>query len=454
LEQAGLSPAPPADKRTLLRRATYDLIGLPPTPAEIDDFVRDITPDAFAHVVDRLLASPRYGERWGRHWLDVARYADTTGPRLGRIPFSYTYRDWVIRAFNKDLPYDEFLVKQLAADKLPGLSDAGDLAALGFLTVGRKSNRDTIHDTIDDWIDVVSRGTMGLTVNCARCHDHKFDPVSTKDYYALYGVFLNSQARQDLPVIGGGPGNDLDRRFEKEITAQQEGLLKYKQKRLAEITADLRKPARIAAYLLAAGGYRRSTSASEETKNQDEEINPFVLRRWRAQLDRFVEKRDPYWQPWHALAALPAEQAAAEAGALADRYAREVAAADSPTAHADPHQEALRRILRGPEAPSDVSIADFAQVQNANSDQEFIENGVMLVNALGARYADAVCQPRAMAVEDAPVMRPAHVFVRGNPNNLGEEVLPRFLTVLAGEKPAPFTQSSGRLELARKIASA
>jgi hypothetical protein len=454
LEQAGLSPTPSADKRTLLRRATYDLTGLPPSPAEIDAFVRDGTADAFARVVDRLLASPRYGERWGRHWLDVARYADTTGPRLGRIPFSYTYRDWVIRAFNEDLPYDEFLLKQLAADKLPGPSDTDDLAALGFLTIGRKSNRDTIHDIIDDWIDVVSRGTMGLSVNCARCHDHKFDPVSTKDYYALYGVFLNSQARQDLPVIGDEPGSDVDRRYEKAVAAQQEGLLKFKQKRLAEITTDLRKPARIAAYLLAAGGYRRGASASKETKDQDEEINPFVLHRWRMLLERFAEKRDPYWQPWHALAGLPADQAADQAVTLADRYASEVAAVDSPTAHADPHKEALRRVLRGPEAPPDVSVADFAEVQNANSDQVFIENGIMLVNALGARYADAGGQPRAMAVADAEVMRPAHVFVRGNPNSIGEEVPRRFLTVLEGAKPAPFTQGSGRLELARKIASA
>jgi hypothetical protein len=458
LEQAGLSPTPPADKRTLIRRATYDLTGLPPTAAEIDVFVRDDAPDAFARVIDQLLASPRYGERWGRHWLDIARYADTTGPRLGRIPFSYTYRDWVIRAFNEDLPYDEFLVKQLAADKLPGLSDARDLAALGFLTVGRKSNRDTIHDIIDDWIDVVSRGALGLTVSCARCHDHKFDPISTKDYYALYGIFRNSQARQDLPAIGDEPGNDFDRRYEREIRAQQEVLLKYKQKRLAEMTADLRKPERIAAYLLAAGGFRRSAPASIEAKDQDEEINPFVLRRWRALLARVAEQRDPYWQPWHALAALPADQAGAPAALLADRYALELAAADSPTAHADPQKEALRRILRGPDAPPDISIADFVEVQNANSDQVQIENWVMLVNALGARYADAGGQPRAMAVEDAPEIRPAHVFVRGNPGSIGEEVPRRFLAVLAeakpGGKPMAFTQGSGRLELARKIASA
>lgn len=451
LEHEELSPSPPADKRTLIRRATYDLTGLPPTPAETDAFVRDESPEAFARVVDRLLASPRYGERWGRHWLDVARYADTTGPRLGRIPFSYTYRDWVIRAFNEDLPYDAFLLKQLAADKLPG-ARSEDLAALGFLTVGRKSNRDTIHDIIDDWIDVVSRGTMGLSVNCARCHDHKFDPVSTQDYYALYGVFLNTQARQDLPVIGSGPGNEIDRRYDKQIAAQQDALLKYKQKRLAEITADLRKPARIAAYLLAAAGIRPGAPGSGGGGGEDEEINPFVLRRWRALLDRAAEKRDPYWQPWLSLTSLPGQ--AEKAMALGDRYASELAAADSPAPHTDPNKEALRRVLRGSEAPTDISLDNYAEVQNPASDQEKLENTAMLVNALGARYADAGGQPRAMAVEDAPVLRPAHVFLRGNPESIGEEVPRHFLTVLEGGKPAPFTEGSGRLELARRIANA
>jgi hypothetical protein len=449
LENAKLSPAPRADKRTLIRRATYDLTGLPPSAEEIDSFVRDRAPDAFARVVEHLLASPQYGERWGRHWLDVARYADTTGPRLGRIPFSYTYRDWVIRAFNNDMPYDEFLIKQLAADKLPTSSD---LAALGFLTVGRKSNRDTVHDVIDDWIDVVSRGTMGLSINCARCHDHKYDPVSTKDYYALYGVFQNSQACPNPPMISGAPQNDLDRRYEKELGLQQEALVSYKKKRLAEITADLRKPARIAAYLLATRGLRGHRPAKDEAKVEEEEINPFVLRRWSALLARVAEQDDPYWKPWHELAALPAGTASAQAEALAERYARELAAADAPTAHADSHHEALRRVLRGPDAPPDISIADFAEVQNAASDQSNTENLIMLINALGARYADAGVQPRAMAIEDAPVMRTAHVFVRGNPNSLGPKVPRRFLTLLDGPEPKPFAEGSGRLELARKIA--
>src|SRR5262249_30203820 len=173
--------------------------------------------------------------------------------------------------------------------------------------------------------------------------------------------------------------------------------------------------------------------------------------RWRALLARF--EGDPYWKPWHELAALPVETGAAQARALADRYARELADADSPSAHADPDKEALRRVLRGPDAPPDISMADFAEVHNANADQVQMENMGMLVNALGARYADAGGQPRAMAIEDAPVMRTAHVFVRGNPSSLGAEVPRRFLSVLDGPQPKPFAEGSGRLELARKIAS-
>src|SRR6185369_6665281 len=180
LEERGLKPSPRADKRSLIRRAALDLTGLPPTVDEVTEFVDDKSPEAFAKVVDRLLASPRYGERWGRHWLDVARYADTKGyvfEEERRYPYSYTYRDYVIRSFNEDLPYDKFLVQQIAADQL-GLEDKRSLAALGYLTLGRRFINN-IHDIIDDRIDVVCRGMMGLTVSCARCHDHKYDPIPT-----------------------------------------------------------------------------------------------------------------------------------------------------------------------------------------------------------------------------------------------------------------------------------
>src|SRR5208282_2350784 len=207
----GLTLAAPANKRTLLRRATFDLIGLPPTPEEIEAFESDTAPDSFARVIDRLLASPHYGERWGRHWLDVARYADTKGyvfQEERRYAYAYTYRDYVIKAFNDDLPYNQFILEQLAADRLYASAKAVSadaevkpLAAMGFLTLGRRFLNNQ-HDIIDDRIDVTTRGLLGLTVACARCHDHKFDPIPTKDYYSLHGIFASSIEPKELPQLG------------------------------------------------------------------------------------------------------------------------------------------------------------------------------------------------------------------------------------------------------------
>ena len=210
LEEKGLKPNPPADKRTLLRRATFDLIGLPPTPEEVDAFLKDDAPDAFEKVVDRLLASPHYGERWGRHWLDIARYSDTKGQvRRQRedeaYPFAWTYRDYVIRSFNEDKPFNVFIIEQIAADKLPAtVHDPANLAALGFLTVGDRF-MGMQNDVINDRIDVVTKGFLGLTVTCARCHDHKFDPIPTKDYYSLHGIFASSVEPRIEPVISKVP---------------------------------------------------------------------------------------------------------------------------------------------------------------------------------------------------------------------------------------------------------
>jgi hypothetical protein len=213
LEEKGLKPNPPADKRTLIRRATFDLTGLPPTPEEVEAFVGDDSEDAFAKVVDRLLASPQYGERWGRHWLDVARYSDTKGMIRRRqedpnYPYAWTYRDYVIRSFNEDKPYNVFIIEQLAADKLPAtVHNPTNLCALGFLTVGERF-MEMQNDIINDRIDVVTKGFLGLTVTCARCHDHKFDPIPTKDYYSLHGVFASCVEPKVEPVIlktVGGP---------------------------------------------------------------------------------------------------------------------------------------------------------------------------------------------------------------------------------------------------------
>ncbi len=222
LEKRGLRPAPPADRRTLLRRVTFDLTGLPPTPAESDAFATDPSPQAYEKVVDRLLASPRYGERWGRHWLDLVRYADSLDARgsggEGDIREAWRYRDWVIEAFNRDLPYDQFVQNQIAGDLIAGdllpppagqdFNVAGTIAT-GMLAIGEWGNGDADKDKIltdiaDDQVDVVSRGFLGLTVSCARCHDHKFDPIPQKDYYGLAGIFFSSHILPGLTPKGQG----------------------------------------------------------------------------------------------------------------------------------------------------------------------------------------------------------------------------------------------------------
>ena len=231
LEAKGLSPSTQAPTRALYRRLYYDLIGLPPTAEELDVFAADPSDARYEATVDRLLASPRFGERWARHWLDVARYADTKGyvfEEDRNYKQAYTYRDWVIASFNSDRPFDKFVIAQIAADQI---DDKTCAAATGFLTLGRRF-LNVPQDIINDRIDVVTRGMMGLTVACARCHDHKFDPISAADYYAMYGVFASAteKPREDAPpqlVDGatpfdpvvflrgdpGSPGAKVDRRF-------------------------------------------------------------------------------------------------------------------------------------------------------------------------------------------------------------------------------------------------
>jgi len=195
LEARGLRPVEAADRRTLIRRATFDLTGLPPTPGEVDAFLADASPGAFARVVDRLLASPHYGERWGRHWLDVARYAEDQAHTFEarKYPYGYKYRDWVVRALNADMPYDRFVTEQIAGDLVDGPDRDARLAALGFFALGPVYYGNATADERDDRVDTLSRGFLGLTVACARCHDHKFDPIPTEEYYALAGVFASTR---------------------------------------------------------------------------------------------------------------------------------------------------------------------------------------------------------------------------------------------------------------------
>src|SRR3569623_917664 len=207
LEAEGLQPVGEADPRTFIRRATFDLVGLPPTAEEVEEFLADERPDAYERLIERLLESPHYGERWARHWLDVARYgedqAHTFQARL--YPSGYRYRDWVIDAFNRDLPFDRFVIEQIAGDLVGGDAPEPErrtrLPALGFFALGPVYYAEAgcamkaKTDEYDDRVDTLCRGFLGLTVSCARCHDHKFDPISTRDYYALAGVFASSDYR-------------------------------------------------------------------------------------------------------------------------------------------------------------------------------------------------------------------------------------------------------------------
>ncbi len=243
LEEAGLAPAPEADPLTLLRRVTFDLTGLPPTRAEIDAYLADDDPGAYERAIDRLLASPRYGERWGRHWLDVARYADSNGVDENlAYANAFRYRDYVIAAFNEDLPYDEFVREQIAGDLIPPIEAADDevervafrrRVATGFLSIGPKmlacdDGRKMELDIVDEQVDTLSRAFMGITMGCARCHDHKFDPISSRDYYALAGIFKSTKTMENFKVVAEWHEHELATRADREKLAAIE-------KRVSEI---------------------------------------------------------------------------------------------------------------------------------------------------------------------------------------------------------------------------
>ena len=300
LRRAGLRLSPPASRIALIRRATFDLIGLPPTWKNVEAFLDDSSDDAFAKVVDRLLESPRYGERWGRHWLDIARYADTHGGgAIGfkKFAFSYTYRDYVIKAFNGDLPYDRFVLEQVAADQLGLADDDPALAALGFLTVGRQYRN--VHDLIDDRIDVVTRGLLGLTVTCARCHNHKYDEIPSSDYYALYATFACSDTPTELPVLGE-PNSPAEFGTYKEELARRQLRLTETVREQSDVLRN-RLRMQVGEYLreLAKGAPEQDLSTIFLSYRTDD-LRPLMIERWRKYLATLTVD-DPVFGAWHRL---------------------------------------------------------------------------------------------------------------------------------------------------------
>jgi hypothetical protein len=304
LQQRGLNMAPAVSPAHWIRRVSFDLIGLPPTWEEVTSFVSDTSPDARNKVVDRLLDSPRYGERWARHWLDIARYADTHGgSAIGftRFPFSYTYRDYVIRAFNQDISYDRFLLEQIAADQLGLPENDPALAGLGFLTIGQQFR--TRHDIIDDQIDVITRGLMGLTVACARCHDHKFDRISTKDYYALYATLASSQSPELLPLTGRPEPTEQYVTYKRRLFDLQQEYEDMAREQSEVMRGRLRM--QVGAYLkaLARGVPEQDLSVSFLSFRTDD-LRPHVLERWRHYL-KDMDPDDPVFGPWKQFSLLP-----------------------------------------------------------------------------------------------------------------------------------------------------
>jgi hypothetical protein len=304
LLKEGLQPNAPTDRRTLLRRATFDLVGLPPTPEEVEAFLADESPAAFARVIDRLLASPQYGQRWGRHWLDLVRYTDD-------LEEAWRYRDWVVNAFNADLPYDQFIAQQIAGDLLPAGGPGGinpdAIVATTMLSLGPWTGIDRkkrLTDIADDQIDIVSRSFLGLTIACARCHNHKFDPITTADYYGLAGIFLSSHVISDEGYLSHGTTRlkvPLVGAAEVERHQQHQARVQELERRVqGEVDRHYTEFARsllpqTARYLLAAWDYQHRPADDAKLSADDfaarEKLHPFALNQWIAYLKgaRFAE---------------------------------------------------------------------------------------------------------------------------------------------------------------------
>ena len=489
LEEKGMIPARKANPETLLRRATYDLTGLPPTPKEIEAFMSDGSPNAFATVVDRLLASPHYGERWGRFWLDTARYSDTSGNRANngrkdyRFPYAWTYRDYVVRAFNDDKPYDRFITEQLAADQLPDLADQRDLAALGFITVGDRTG--SANDIINDRIDTVTKGFLALTVACARCHDHKFDPIPTKDYYALHGIFNSISEPKDEPVVAQAADEKDAADFKKKMAALEKQNRDFYYSSVQTKNSMFR--AKAADYLLASyyGGTGKKGAVAEDLKKSIALKQGLDL----ATTQRVARTafRDPVFQPlrhlkdgtWSSLdmkslnpiiaAALGSqepgsvEDLAAVYGkvfaglqAKGDAFVKASVAANSPDSVVTGFTPEEMQLLNFPfevsksgDLTTDAlrkEIDRWPQQLRNSPRWMFSQMNKLLLTTDGGEV-------RAMVVGDLPTPRNSSVFIRGQADVKGDMVPRHFLEILSGGDPKPFTVGSGRLELARAIAS-
>lgn len=492
-----MKPAPMADRRTLLRRASHDLTGLPPEPAEMQSFLTDKRPTemAFAKQVDRLLSSPRFGERWARHWLDLARYSDAKGYVFFEekdFPWSFTYRDYCIKTFNSDKAYNQFILEQIAADRLGNTISSENLAALGFITLGGRYMNNP-HDIIDDRIDVVTRPLMGLTVACARCHDHKYDPISSQDYYALYSIFANSIEPPLPPPLEQVSQTKAKTDAENKIREDYLKLKAFVDGKYDQLIETARR--RSGDYLFAAETARKAPKTEDFMLIADGgDLNPTMIVRWQAFIERSRKEKNPAMSAWNRMADTPAEKfpaviqntianetnlllksklqakPPANLQELANIYTSALLQAygvwreysqralssgmPAPKAHPDRSIDSLRQVLDGPSSPTRVARnpqGDLTLLPDRASQAQL----QALIGALekSRRAKDAAIRPQMLA--DREMMESHRVFIRGNPQNPGIEAPRRFLQLFETIQPdaAYPADSSGRLELARSITS-
>ena len=479
LEEKGLRPVRPADKRTLIRRATLDLIGLPPTPEEVDAFLADASADAFARVVDRLLASLHYGERWGRHWLDAARYADEKfefAKGQGDYQNAFRYRDWVIQAFNDDMPYDVFVKAQIAADLLPAEGRDKLLPGLGLYGVGPGD--------AEDRVDVTTRTFLGMTVACARCHNHKYDPVPAKDYYSLIGIFRSTDY-SEIPLAPDAEVKEYQR-IKDQIKKQKREIDDFIEKHLTELGELL--ATKTAQYMVSAWNVMRGVVPSAEEAATNDKLDLETLNRCIRYL-KTGEREHAYLKQWDA--AVARGGSAEEIKKVAEDFQAALLSVFVEKREIDDRNYVT---LGGAAGSKDgtkrqntnlESLAiekyylwrDFASLPY-NRDSNTVKfvgglyfyTGDKLDRWLAGEWGDRLRTMRARlkeletqlppqypflhAVKESSKPENAKIEIRGDASNLGEEAPRRFLQILSKEPARIYRTGSGRLELAEAIASA
>ncbi|QDU10049.1 PSD1 and planctomycete cytochrome C domain-containing protein [Gimesia aquarii] len=502
LEQNRLKPSLPAKPATLLRRMIWDLTGLTPTSEQIKLFSKRISPQSADSIIEQQLASPHYGERWGRYWLDLARYADTKGYVFFEKPIfhsSFTYRDYVINSFNKDKPFNQFVIEQLAADFLKDEIPHESQAALGFITVGPRFKND-IHDIISDRIDVVTRGLLGLTVGCARCHDHKYDPISIEDYYSMYGVFRNSLEPIHLPFRNKNKIPDHLVTQAQKIKRAAVDLEELYKKQHAKVSRDAHQ--RLSEYLRVAQSRRSGPDTVKFDVIVDgDDLNPEVLLKWQEFLDDSEKTNSPVFSIWHQLEYIAKENFSVQSRRILQNktsvdnvhtvvrliaafllqseldsfqdvisgYAKLfkqvdqewdqwIAEAPKPGSTSKsilfaPEKQAYRQAFYSSYSPLTTPLHGYP-VLKLFPDRKLQETVKKLNTALDkARAAASTELAQMMTLTDASQIIEPRVLRRGNPGIPAQSVKRRYLTFFNQISAKSFTQGSGRLELAKAIVS-